>query len=138
MFVRYAFLADTVSTDAIGKISAIGIFDNIMARNFPTVHRDMTLVVNLEGTTSERGDHKISVEIRDSDANRLIAIDQPITLGNPAITHGTLRHGVIVKMQDIPFQRQGQYEFVVFGDDRFLVRVPFMVQKITVKEAGDA
>jgi hypothetical protein len=137
MFVRYAFLADTVSMDATGKISAIGIFDNIIARSFPTVHRDMTLVVNLEGTISERGIHKISVEIRDSDANRLIAIDQPITLGNPTITHGSLRAGVIIKMQDIPFQKQGQYEFVVFGDDRFLVRVPFMAQKITVKEVGE-
>jgi hypothetical protein len=137
MLVRYAFLADTVTLDAVGKINAIGIFENVLAQNFPSVHRDMCLVINLEGTINERGEHKITVEFRDSDSNKLASVDQKIALGNPKITHGTLRAGVIMKFQDLLFQRAGQYEFVVFGNDRFLNRVTFMVNQIEIKEAGE-
>ena len=138
MLVRYAFLADTVTLDAGGKINAIGIFENVFAQNFPSVHRDMCLVANLEGSINERGEHKISVEFRDSDSNKLASIDQNIVLGNPKITHGTLRAGVVIKLQDLLFPRAGQYEFVVFGNDRFLSRVTFMVNQIQIKEAGEA
>jgi len=136
MFVRYAFLADTVSRDINGKISAIGIFDNIIAQSFPAVQRDMTLVIHLEGTINEKGEHKISVEVRDCDSNRLVKMDQSIVLGVPSVTHGILRQGVLIRMIDMSFPKKGQYEFVVFGDDRFLVRIPFMVQKMDIKEAG--
>ena len=137
MIVRYSFIADTVTLDAGGKINAIGIFENILTQNFPSKHRDMCLVVNLEGNITERGEHKISVEFRDSDSNKLAAVDQTIELGNPKITHGTLRAGIVIQFQDLLFPRAGQYEFVVFGDDRFLNRITFMVNQIEIKEAGE-
>lgn len=138
MLVRYSFIADMVTLDAGGKMSAVGIFENILAQNFPCVHRDLFLVMNLEGNISERGEHKISVEFRDSDANKLAGVDQKIMLGNPKITHGALRAGMVMRFQDLLFQHPGQYEFVVFGDDRFLCRISFMVNQIQIKEAGEA
>ncbi|MBI1805349.1 MAG: hypothetical protein HY033_11575 [Ignavibacteriae bacterium] len=138
MFIRYSFLADTVTVDASGKLNAIGIFDNIFAAQFPSIHRDMTLVINLEGTVAEKGEHDLSVELRDDKANRLAAFDQKINIQNAAITKGSLRANVIFKLQDLPFQRHGQYEFVFFIDGRFLGRVLFIVQRVDIKKAGEA
>jgi hypothetical protein len=136
MFIRYAFLADSAFLDAAGKLTATGIFDVIRATTFPTVHRDMTLVAYLEGSMSEKGDQKFLVELRDDGANKLASFDKTIALG-PTIIQSTLRAGVIVKLQDLPFQRAGQYEFVMFVNDRFLGRVTFTVQKVHVKEVGE-
>lgn len=49
MFIKYGFLADTITFDQLGKPSAIGIFEVIYAPKFPTIHRDMSLLANLEG-----------------------------------------------------------------------------------------
>jgi hypothetical protein len=136
MFIRYAFLADSAFLDAAGKLTATGIFDVIRATNFPTVHRDMTLVAYIEGTVLEKGPHNLSVELRDDSANKLASFEQQISLG-PTIIHSTLRSGIIVKLQDLPFQKPGQYEFVIFVNERFLGRVTFSVVKLHVKEVGE-
>lgn len=136
MFIRYAFLADSAFLDAAGKLTATGIFDLIRTIKFPTVQRDMTLVAYLEGSLSESGPHKFSVELRDDEANKLASLEKTIAMG-PTPIQSTLRAGVIVKLQDLPFQRAGQYEFVMFVNDRFLGRVTFTVQKLHVKEVGE-
>jgi hypothetical protein len=137
MFVRYAFLADHVLFDAVGKMIAVGIFDIIYAQRFPTKHRDMTLAINLEGTSTERGDHSISIELRDEKANKLVSLEQKVKMEKPGVTHGSLRAGMIAKFQDLPFHKAGQYEFVIFADDRFLSRVSFAVSQIRVEKAGE-
>lgn len=139
MFVKYAFLAESVSFDVTGKMSAIGIFEVISALKFPALHLNMHLVVNLEGTIGERGDHALSIELRDRDGNRLMPpFEQRLIMGNPTITHGVLRAGVVLKVQAIQFPRAGQYEFVVFADDRFLHRITFEVQQVRIAPAGEA
>ena len=137
MFIRYAFIADSVMLDANGKMSAIGIFDTIGAIQFPTVHRDMTLVANLEGNISEQGEHKITVELRDDDSNKLASLDQMVTFKNPTTVQGSIRAGLILKIQDLLFQKPGRYEFVIFGDERFLGRVSFAILSIKTKTVGE-
>jgi hypothetical protein len=78
MFIRFAFLADSVTLDAIGKLSVFGIFDNIITSQLPAKHRDMVLVANFEGSIAEKGEHNISVELRDSEANKLNSFEQKI------------------------------------------------------------
>ena len=107
MFIRYAFLADSITLDAAGKLSAIGIFDNILATQFPTRHRDMVLVANFESSIAERGEHIISVELRDSDGNRLTTLEQKIDFKNPTSSQENLRAGLILRLQDLMFPRSG-------------------------------
>jgi hypothetical protein len=139
MFVKYAFLAESVSFDVTGKMSAIGIFEVINALKFPALQLNMHLVVNLEGTIGEKGDHAISIELRDRDGNRLMPpFEQKLTMGAPTITHGVLRAGLVLKVQAVQFLKAGQYEFVVFADDRFLHRITFEVQQVRVALQGEA
>ena len=136
MYLRYAILADTVTQDASGKLSAIGIFDAVAALNFPMRHRDLCLVANIEGSNSEKGPHKISIELRDEDDNRTLTVDQDIDLGNNNPSKGNLIARVILRMQDLPFQKAGQYQFVFFCDNRFLGRINFAVTKMEMPKQG--
>jgi len=135
MFLKYAFLADSVSFDAAGKLSAMGIFDVIYTRQFPTLHRDMALVIVVEGDISEKGDHKLEVELRDDKSNKLAGFDQSIALSPTRLTKTTFRAQLITKLQDMPFPSPGQYEFVFFINGRFLGRVVFALQKMQIKSS---
>jgi len=70
MFVRYSFLADAAHVDPSGRVTALGIFDVIFAETFPVLHRAMSLIIMIEGTASEQGEHSISTEMRDQKGNR--------------------------------------------------------------------
>jgi len=133
MFIKYGFLADTVTLDASGKASAIGIFEIIYTQGFPMVHRDMSLFVHFEGTIAEKGDHKFSVELRDRDGNRLMPVFEPtVKIANPPGLHDIAAGGLLLKLMDVPFKKAGQYEFVIFTEGRFVGRVTFSVQKIVI------
>ena len=127
-----------MSLDQAKKVNAIGIFDNIFATNFPAAHRDMALIAKFEGTNTDKGDHKISVELRDDDDNKIVpSLDQNVVLGNAPITQGATSGGLVMRFQDLVFPKPGQYQFVLFGDDRFLGRVLFTVVKANVRGVGE-
>jgi hypothetical protein len=137
MFVRYAFLADSVSVDVNGKLNAMGIFERIFARKFPALHREMVLVARFEGTVADKGTHKITVEIRDGDANPLGSREQTIELKSLPGIHGNVVGGLVLRLRDFVFKRAGQYEVVIFDNNRFLCRVTFLLLELQIKEAGE-
>lgn len=136
MHLKFALIADVATVDALGKFSAIGIFDTIASLNFPMKHRDMNLLMSVEGTQSEKGEHTISIEFRDDDDNRILETKKLIELGNKNNTHGNLTAQLLLKLQDLPFTKPGQYQFVIFADQRFLGRLILTVQRIEKKPQG--
>jgi hypothetical protein len=136
MFVKLAFLADFVTFDLQRKLIAVGVFDVILAPKFPARHPELSLVANLEGTINEQGDHKLSIEFRGDKGNKLSSFEQKISLTSPGVTKGSRQAGVLTKIRDLDFPKTGQYEFVLFVDDRFLCRIPFAVRQITQAAEG--
>jgi hypothetical protein len=127
MFLKYALLADTVTLDASGKATAVGIFDIIYAVGFPVLQRDMSLIALLEGTAAEKDEYKLTVELRDEKANKFASFEQTIKLA-PTPNRQVMRARVLVRIQDLPFVHPGEYEFVMFINDRFLGRTTFSVK----------
>jgi hypothetical protein len=138
MFVRNAFLADKVSLDASWKVSALGIFDTIFGAKFPAKHGDLTLVAKLEGTAAEKGDHKFSVEFRDVKGNKLGSYERMMSWRSSQLGSNILKTNVILEVRGLLIPKPGEYEFVMFLDDRFLGRVPLTVQQIHIKTEGEA
>ena len=66
MQIILACLCDHSTADASGKLSIIGVFDNIFAHRFPAVHPTMFLVLRLELSFSDNHrSHKIQVRLVD-------------------------------------------------------------------------
>ena len=138
MLVRFALIADSV-TFTSGKPNVIGIFDVIPAGNFPARHQQMDYIVNLEGTIAEKGEHQISIELRTSNGERILPpFEQKIQLQREDEAHQNIRAGIIMKLQNVIFQKPGKYEFVVFADNRFLCRTTFVVKHLTNPPAREA
>jgi hypothetical protein len=127
-----------VIVDASQKMSAIGIFDVIFASQFPARNTNMSLVFKLDGTIAEKGKHNLSVELRDEKSNKLAEFRQDLEFQPPPNVQGKVSAQVIMRMQNLPFQTKGQYEFVIFVDDRFLGRVPLTIQQLIIKATGNA
>lgn len=72
MDVPIALLADTALTAADGKLSVIGIFGQINARQFPAVHPQCSIVLQFRASPGERGQIK-RVQIRFMDADSVLA-----------------------------------------------------------------
>ena len=63
MEIKYVLLADAANKSAEGKVNVLGLFDAIMASNFPFQHPQMALVFAVRSNPSEWG-REVPVEIR--------------------------------------------------------------------------
>lgn len=136
MYLKFSLIADSAVLAQGGKLTAVGIFDVIYSTKFPTIHRDMTLIAVVEGAASEKGEHKLTIELRDEDQNRVFALDQKFELKPIGPNKNILTARFISRLQDVPFKNPGPYEFVLFADERFLGRCRLAAIRVNVEEAG--
>lgn len=130
MQLKYGILADHVTGDENQKISAIGIFEFVNAQGFPTMVNQMVLVLHFEGLIEEAGQQNLLVELRDDDDNRIFGIEQEIALKANAGIRDFVTGTVIMRFNNLIFNKAGRYEFVIFNKDRFLGRVYFTIRKL--------
>jgi hypothetical protein len=110
----------TIREHGTGKMSLIGIFENISAARFPVVHRALTVYAKLADAEGEYG---IRLE--------LIRLDD-----NHTVAQGNLRAGfadrmtpgeLTVNLENLGFERPGRYEFRLYADERFVAGKTFTV-----------
>lgn len=75
-----ALLADAANVSREGKLNVLGVFDTIYARQFPTVHPHMALVLRLEAASDEEGPHDIEVQLVAPDGTVLVRAPGTVTL----------------------------------------------------------
>lgn len=136
MYLKYFLLADMVSQDTTGKLNIFGIFDSIASLTFPTRHRELTLVAQIEAQQTENGPHKILIEFRDEDDNKLFGLEQDVDLPTKSSNNGMLKGRIILRVQDLIFKKPGQYHFIMFDNNRFLGRAFISVTKPEVSIQG--
>jgi hypothetical protein len=132
MFLRYAFLADLITLDITGKANAIGIFDIIAVQNVPVIQPSTFLLIRIEGNISESGQHNLTISLRNDKGEPIGSeIKQNFSLEDGGF-NGVIEKNIIISFRNIPFNKLGRYEFVLFADERFLGRVNFLVKKVVL------
>lgn len=127
MLVQTACLADAVLAAERGKVTFYGVFDSILAEQFPTRHPSITLALRLQFEHEDGGKrHRLRHVLRDADHRELIGGEleveaPPIEPGQ----FGTLDVGIVLK--DLLFARDGRYHFAVITGEGNEVRVPLKV-----------
>ena len=130
MYLKYALLADHASLDSNNKVNIHGIFDTLFTPNFPVIVQSKFLVLKFEGSPTEIGNHKISVELRDNKANKINSFEQTLNVVAERPNTRGVRAGIIMAFQMLPFEKAGDYEFVIFLNDRFMGRVNLLLKKM--------
>lgn len=131
MNVTLAVLADYSNITREGKLNILGIFDVILARNFPAVHHSMQLVMRFEAPRSEVGTNKnVQVRLIDVDGNQIFEIGAQFALaqGTPAET--VIKSNHMLNLNNLVFQRPGDYAFHILVNGEEKNSVPLKVVQL--------
>lgn len=128
MKIDLALVCDYALIDRYGKLSVLGIFEQIWVKQFPAVHPRLHLVLRLKGRRTEIGDHRVRIRLEDEDGNEVISGDGKVTFAEPAAGVVEIEAGTVLVF-DVPFQAPGAYRFVISVDDEEAATVPVNVAR---------
>ena len=121
MNVPLAFLADAANISQEGKLNVLGVFDNITAASFPTVHPAMALVFGITASAAEHGHSRTcQIRLRNADGGQLLDIEGDLEVGQPGNMAAPNSIYIPFRLPPITFPRAGDYAFhiLIGGDEK--------------------
>ena len=122
---------DYAMVDQKGKLSVIGIFNNINSSSFPARHPKMFLVYLLEGSTSEKGILEGQLLLKDPSGNILIQMNGlqfKFEGGNNGLP---INSNFIIELNDQIFPKPGKYQFeLIISKAKLSCKLNFFITEI--------
>ena len=110
----------TIREHGSGKISLIGVFENISASRFPVVHRALSVYAKL---TDAEGDYTIRLELVRLEDSHVVAQGSLKATFADRMSPGEL----IFNLENLGLERPGRYEFRLYAEERFVAAKTFTV-----------
>jgi hypothetical protein len=127
MNIQIAVLCDA-ATDYGGKLNILGTFDTIITSQLPAVHPQCSIALRLAFSKIEEGSHKVKMNFVDEDGRLVMpSIDMPLDVGVPNELNFLVRNFVI-NIQQLKFEKPGQYSIDVAVDGRQEASIPLLVR----------
>jgi hypothetical protein len=117
------------AADYQGRLSILGVFDSIVAKNVPAVHPHCSVALRLRLTKIEEGKHTLTLHIVDNDGNMMIP---PLNGEFSLQLSGNERQGAInlvLNLQGLSFNNYGEYAVNLAIDNHQLGSIPFWVRR---------
>jgi hypothetical protein len=111
-----------------GKLTIVGTFDTIIARNFPCVHPQLSIVIRIRFDLWEFAVHSFRIETMDLDGELSM---KPIT-GHMEVKGGgnaTAVSHLVFTISNLQFINNGIVNFVLYIDDKELTFIPLHIRK---------
>ena len=122
MQLDFAVLADYALIDQHGKLSVLGIFENVWLSGFPGVHPRTHLVLRVRGRRTEIGAHQIRIRFVDEAETELLGGEGTVEFGEPPAGVTELEAGAVLVF-DVPLPHPGKYWFEIDLDGERVRRV---------------
>jgi hypothetical protein len=118
--------ADYANLTQDNKVNILGIFNQVQAARFPTLHPQFALVAKVGLETGEaRENRKLSLYFVGQDANQQKVKIMEETFDFPERVGGLdPEHALVLNVQGFVFPQPGTYQFILHIDDRFLASLP--------------
>lgn len=127
MNIQIAVLCDA-ATDYSGKLNLLGTFDTIVTQSLPAVHPQCSVALRIAFSRVEEGHHKIKMNFGDEDGKFIMpGIDIPVDIAMPGDATFLTRN-FIINIQQLKFEKPGQYSIDVAVDNRHEVTIPLSVR----------
>ncbi|MDR0451684.1 MAG: hypothetical protein LBH15_01415 [Treponema sp.] len=111
-----------------GKLTIVGTFDTIIARNFPCVHPQLSVVIRLRFDLWEFANHSFRVETRDLDGEmNMEAVGGNIEV--KGVGNATAVSHLVFTISNLRFKSSGMVNFVLYIDDKELASIPLYIRK---------
>lgn len=126
---RYVLTCDYASISEGGKLSVIGIFDLVGAKNFPMNHAEMFIVAQLKGESGT--EHDIKVSIKDPQGVEILPKNRPLIKMKLS---GTGLGNIIQRFFNFPFHNPGRYTIFLYEGEEEIGKSELSVIKIDDKK----
>lgn len=129
--------ADFANHSTDGKLNIMGVFNQISATKFPTVHPSMHLIIELGMEPGEdSGPHTMAVyRIDEAQTERITIFEHEFTF--PPRKGGLMpKHTAIVGLRQVGFVAPGTYEFLLHINGHYFDKVPLYLEQIEVHQQG--
>ena len=106
-----------------GKLTIVGTFDTIIARNFPCVHPHLSVVIRLRFDLWEFTNHKFRIETKTLNGETVIDPFQ----GNvdvKGVGNATAVSHLVFTISNLHFKSLGVINFILYVDDREISSIP--------------
>ncbi len=130
MQILLATLCDAAA-DYQGKLSLLGAFDTVCARELPVVHPSCSLAIRICYDQEDAGSHPMRIRALDPAGKEIIPPFEPVievTFGTPFLPFVT--RNLVLNLQRIKFDKTGLYRFLVEHDKKLIVTIPLRVTLI--------
>ena len=129
MKIELLSLAD-FAADYGGKLSVVGIFDTIFARQLPAVHPHCCLAVKLRFDSEESGQKKLRLSICHDDGKLVLpAMEIPIQVAMPpGLQSNTIQ--VVANIAGMQIEQFGEYSIDLELDGRHEGTTPLFVRQM--------
>ncbi len=129
MEIEIFTLAD-FAQDNNSKLTVVGTFDSIHAKQFPATHPACAIACRLRFAAKEAGQHGFKLRLIDAGGKEII---QPITgdinIGNPP--NGQFATiNVVINFNQLKFDQPGRYSFELYLDDDWKSGLPLFLNQV--------
>jgi len=125
-----AFLLCDAATEQQGKLNILGAFDNIYARQLPTIHPACAIALRIRFGISEEGSHPVKILVIDEDARPA----GPKLEGNinVKVMEGmdSAVANLILNIRGLKFEKYGKYRIDLTIDNQTIKDLPLTVREV--------
>jgi len=128
MEIEIFTLAD-FAQDNNSKLTIVGTFDSIQARQFPLQHPACTVACRMRFSIKETGSHEFKLRLIDSAGNETIKpIEGNINIGTPP--NGQFASvNIVVNFNQLQFEKAGRYSFELYIDGDWKSGLPLFLNQ---------
>lgn len=129
MEIEIFTLAD-FAQDNHSKLTIVGTFDSIQAKQFPVVHPACTIACRLRFAAKEVGAHDFKLRLIDAEGKEIIQpIQGNINIGAPP--NGQFSSiNIVVNFNQLKFETAGRYSFELYIDGDWRSGLPLFLNEM--------
>jgi hypothetical protein len=116
------------AADYNGKLSIMGAFDTLCARDFPVVHPQCAFALRMCFDHEDQGQHEFNLRLLGTEDEDVVPpCPVPVEMRFPPNAPPFITRNVVLNFQRIKFDKQGLYRFVVERNGKEIQSVPLRV-----------
>lgn len=123
------FTLSDFAQDNNGKLTIVGTFDSIHAKQFPATHTACSVACRLRFAAKESGNHSFKLRLTAADGKELIKpVEGNMNIGAPA--NGQFSSvNFVINFNQLKFEKPGRYSFELLIDEEWVSGLPlFLLQ----------
>jgi hypothetical protein len=116
--------------DNMSKLTIVGTFDSINAKQFPVAHPFCAIASRMRFSAKETGDFDFKLRLIDSEGVEIIKpIEGNINVGAPLNNQFTTVN-FVVNFNQLQFSKAGRYSFELYLDGEWKTGLPLILNKV--------